>query len=180
MKPGRNILLVSAVLMAMLSVSCGRSNALNGSKVEPVADSSSSIPAGIPAPQFTVKTPSGETRSLEDYRGKPLLVVFWATWCGNCMRELPSLSYMRNQISEDKLAMLAINLGENPATVASFLKKVPLPYEIGIDPRQKTADQFGVEAIPMMVLINKTGNMVRINFGLDDRMVAMIKEMTGS
>lgn len=96
------------------------------------------------------------------------------------MRELPSLSYMRNQISEDKLAMLAINLGENPATVASFLKKVPLPYEIGIDPRQKTADQFGVEAIPMMVLINKTGNMVRINFGLDDRMVAMIKEMTGS
>lgn len=175
----RNFLPLLILPIIFSTISCGNTNGVQGTQVNSSeAEKLHEPPSGIPAPNFSVKTVEGETRSLADYAGRPLLVIFWATWCGNCMRELPALSYMRGQIDPQKFSMMAINLGEHPSTVKNFLSKVQLPYEVGIDPQQKTADQFGVRAIPMMVLINPSGRIVNIDYALSTRMVNSIKEMT--
>lgn len=81
------------------------------------------------APDFTLLDINGKQHKLSDYRGKNVLIVFWATWCRPCLREIPHLIELRNTISEDKLAILAIS-NESPALVKRAAADLKINYTV--------------------------------------------------
>lgn len=116
--------------------------------------------AGASAGGFTLKDMQGQTHRLGDYRGKWVLVNFWATWCPPCLEELPELSALHTAHKEQDLVVLGVVM-EYPSTgvVRDFLKQHPLPYPIVLGNYQM-ADQIGpVNALPTSYLYNPEGKL---------------------
>ncbi len=84
---------------------------------------------GKMAPDFTLTDITGKQHKLSDYRGKNVMIIFWATWCAPCLREIPHLIALRNTIGEDRLAMLAIS-NEYPALVKKLVANKKINYTV--------------------------------------------------
>jgi len=106
---------------------------------------------------------NGETvRRLADYRGKPVLLNFWATWCSPCIKEMPSLDRLQAMMRDDGLEVLALSLDRKGADVVrKFYQKTGLKnLRILIDQRSKVFREFNVSGLPTTVLINAGGEEV--------------------
>ena len=120
---------------------------------------------GKRAPDFTLTDITGKEHKLSDYKGKNILIVFWATWCGPCKMEIPYLVELRNTVSEGELAMLAIS-NENPDLVKSFVKQAKLNYTILLDRGGLPAPYNAIRAIPSSFFIDRRGNIKLATTGL--------------
>ena len=100
---------------------------------------------GKTAPNFTLTDTVGKQHKLSDYRGRNVLLTFWATWCPACNKEIPHLIALRNTIGEDKLAMLAAS-NEDPALVKKFIAEKKINYTILLD-KGNMPKPFGVKRI---------------------------------
>ena len=115
---------------------------------------------GKEAPDFTVTDTEGNTHSLSDYRGRNVMVVFWATWCPPCNAEIPHLKELRKQESEDKLAILAISSSENNETVKSFVKAKEINYTVATQGNAYLSGPFSnVQYIPTSFFIDPDGRI---------------------
>ena len=112
--------------------------------------------AGKPAAEFTLKDLQGEKVSLGDFRGKVVLLDFWATWCGPCREELPSIEKLNRELKGKGLVILGIN-DEDTGTAKSFLKKNEYTLETLMDSKREVHRMYGVRAIPTVVVISATG-----------------------
>jgi peroxiredoxin len=143
------IVVAMAILAAVLaSASCSASAGLE------------QVPApGRPAPDFELQSLDGQTISLRDLRGRPVLLNFWATWCGPCRIEMPLLQEVSEdpEWSEEGLVMLAVNLGETPSLVREFVGKNNLTFTILLDTSGKVGTLYNVAAIPMTYFIDEDG-----------------------
>src|ERR1017187_1340339 len=113
---------------------------------------------GATAQELTLKDIQGHVHHLTDYRGKWVLVNFWATWCAPCLEELPDLIALHNAHKNTDLIVIGIAM-EYPSTkvVLDFLKAHPLPYPIVLGD-YKIAKQIGaVQALPTSYLFDQTG-----------------------
>ena len=109
---------------------------------------------------FTLKDTLGHVHRLSDYRGKWVLVNFWATWCAPCLEELPALSALYNAHKDTDLVVIGVAM-EYPSSqvVMDFLKDHSLPYPIVLGDH-KMAKQIGpIEALPTSYLFDQTGNL---------------------
>ena len=114
---------------------------------------------GQEVPDFTVTDIEGNKHSISDYRGKNLVVLFWATWCPPCRAEIPHLIELRNQESEDNLAMLAIS-NEDSDTVINFAKAHKLNYTAATLGNTSLPRPFAeVRAIPTSFFIEPDGKI---------------------
>jgi peroxiredoxin len=120
---------------------------------------------GKPAPDFTLSDIEGEEHKLSDYKGKNVLIVFWATWCGPCLMEIPHLNELRNTVSKDDLAILAIS-NERPDVVKNFVAKTKMNYTILLDPGVLPAPYNSVRAIPSSFYIDPEGKIKLGSVGL--------------
>lgn len=100
---------------------------------------------GKMAPEFTLTDLDGKAHKLTDYRGKDVMLVFWTTWCPPCRTEIPDLIALRNRVSREKLAILAIS-NENPGLVKKFAALHKMNYTILLDKGNMPAP-FGVMRI---------------------------------
>jgi len=107
----------------------------------------------------------GNKHKLSDYKGKDVLIVFWATWCGPCRMEIPHLIELRNTASKDDLAILAIS-NERPETVKNFVTKSKMNYTILLDPGVLQAPYNSVRAIPSSFFIDSEGKIKLGSTGL--------------
>ena len=113
---------------------------------------------GKPAPDFTLADLSGKQHKLSTYKGKNVLLIFWATWCGPCRMEIPDLIELRKTTSEDELAMLGIS-NESPALVKSFVGQAKMNYTILLDPGSLPEPYRAITAIPSSFFIDQQGKI---------------------
>lgn len=106
---------------------------------------------------FLLSDINGVSHSLSQYKGKVILVNFWASWCPPCIHEMPSMSGLNLELNESPFEILAINLGESPDDINQFLKKHPVNFPILLDPKQKLPRKWNVFAFPTSYLLDKNG-----------------------
>ena len=120
---------------------------------------------GKTSPDFTLTDITGKKHKLSGYRGKDVLITFWATWCRPCLMEIPHLIELRNTISEDKLAMLAIS-NENFTLVKRFAASRAINYTILLDAGYMPAPYNRIISIPTSFFINPEGKIKLATEGL--------------
>ncbi len=115
------------------------------------------------APDFTLQNSAGETVRLSDLRGKPVVINFWATWCGPCVREMPALQ--RYQDKYPDFILLGIDEGEKVDEVKKFTEKMKLTYQILIDEKGAAANLYKVMIMPTTYFVNQEGIIIARHFG---------------
>ena len=109
------------------------------------------------APDFKLKNMEGQTVSLSDFRGQPVLVNFWATWCHYCLQEMPYLEQVYEDWAGEGLVMLAIDKGESKGRVEAFLENRPLSMLVLLDIDESVSRKYMVLSIPATFFIDKDG-----------------------
>ena len=172
----------------------------SAAKGELVADASGNVPQyvsplkGKPAPNFTLQDLSGKKVSLADFKGKALLINFWATWCGPCKVETPWLVELRNQYAAKGFEVLGISAegddlqpgdkegwAKDKAAIAKFVKEEKMPYPVLINGDSISKPYGGIDAMPTSFYVDRSGNVVSVQLGLTskDDMEANIRKTLG-
>ncbi len=124
------------------------------------------IRPGQSPPAFTAKSLSGDEVSPAKYKGKVLLLDFWATWCGPCIAELPNVKQAYNAYHEQGFEIVSISLDRDEKTLRDFVKQRELNwthiYNGALPPGRDIATKYGVEAIPQMILIGRDGKIAGV------------------
>lgn len=117
---------------------------------------------GGPAPGFTLQTLDGKTASLSDYKGKVVLVNFWASWCQPCREEMPAIEQAYETYKDQGLVVLGVNLKEKTVPVQGFVDNYKLTFPILMDTDNAVAiDLYKVKPIPTSFFIDREGNLVQ-------------------
>ncbi|AZK48126.1 TlpA family protein disulfide reductase [Paenibacillus lentus] len=116
------------------------------------------IAIGEAAPVFEVANTYGDKVLLSDYRGKVVVLNFWASWCEPCVKEMPLINevYESNQLD---VATLFVNVGESKGTVNEFLTANRFEFPVMIDVTGKVAGLYGIVGLPVTYIIDKKGNL---------------------
>ena len=118
----------------------------------------SAISVGDTVPSFKARTIDGsKSVAVEDYRGKVILIDFWASWCPPCLKSLPKYNDLRREIGTENFEIVAVNVDENTEDAKKFLAKHPVSYPIAKDPKGILPGVFGVKAMPTSYLVDKNG-----------------------
>ncbi|MCG8404850.1 MAG: redoxin domain-containing protein [Phycisphaerales bacterium] len=121
---------------------------------------------GKRAPNFKLPSVDGSTVSLEDYKDrKAILLVFWATWCGPCKEEMPTLRKLHDEFAKKGLAVIGVSTDKSMPIVKWFFKQQPRPYTILHDTKGDVRDLYFVQGIPQTFLIDRSGTVVRAWYG---------------
>ena len=117
---------------------------------------------------FSLPTPEGKTISLSDLKGKVVFLNFWATWCGPCRAEMPSMETLFRQYREKGLEILAVNCGEGQADVQNFMNSNDLSFTAVLDQNGKVSGPLGIRAIPTTYLLDREGKILSMVVGSID------------
>jgi thiol-disulfide isomerase/thioredoxin len=118
-----------------------------------------STEVGEPLPDFSVQTFDGKSLSRAGFAGKPLLLVFWNTWCSDCMRELPEINRLAEKFAPRKVAVLAINtaLNDTESKARAYWKKSAYSFPSGFDQTFELGRLFRVRGVPTVFLVDSRG-----------------------
>ncbi len=117
------------------------------------------VDEGQPMPDFDVKDlKTGQTVKLSSFRGKPVLIDYWATWCVPCKATLPHTESLYKEFGKDKLQVITISNEEAPK-IQSFIQKNGYTFPIYQDPTQDAYKALNIDGIPLVVIIDKNGNL---------------------
>jgi peroxiredoxin len=121
------------------------------------------------APEFALKDSSGKTVTLQDYRGKVILLDFWATWCHGCKQEIPWFSEFERKYAPKGLTVVGVSLDEEGWKLEKpFLETAKVPYRIVLGDNP-TAKKYGIENMPDTFLIDRHGRIAATYVGLVDK-----------
>ena len=118
-----------------------------------------------PAPALKARDLGGATRTLADYRGKVVVLNFWASWCPPCLREMPSMERLRVKMKGRPLEIVAVASAESPADVNAFLSKMKLGFPILLDSDGSNTKRWKVFALPTSFLIDAEGRVHHVLTG---------------
>ena len=121
--------------------------------------------SGGPTPAFRLQDLDGKTHSLEQYRGKVVLVNFWATWCEPCREEMPSIERLRKSLEGRPFEVLAVNLAEPESRVRGFLNTLPLGFPVLLDRDTSTAKAWKARFLPATFIVGPDGRVRYSYFG---------------
>ena len=153
--------LASVLTLALVMGGCSGESEQEGPALGEITgssvDSPQNIQIGMRAPDFQFRGPDGQATSLNALRGKPVLINFWQTRCPPCVAEMPYFQQVYEEWAEKGLVVLAINVGESPSRVGSFLQSRGLPLPVLLDKKGEVALGYNIRYFPTTLLINKSG-----------------------
>ena len=114
---------------------------------------------GGTTPPLVLKDLQGATHDLANYRGKVVLVNFWATWCAPCRDEMPSMQHLKRKLAGRPFEVLAINLAESENKVSDFLRRYPLDFTILLDRNSEARRDWKVKVLPTSFVIGPDGRI---------------------
>lgn len=121
--------------------------------------------AATPAPALQAVDLEGATRTLADYRGKVVVLNFWASWCPPCLREMPSMERLRVKMAGRPLVVVALDSAETRQEVDAFLSKMTLGFPILLDPDGSNTKRWKVFALPTTFLLDAEGRLRHVLTG---------------
>ena len=154
--PTRALVLGMAILMITVFSGCGDAT------VDPFG-----AKVGDRAPDFSLPTPDNAGVTLSDYQGTPVMVYFWATWCGSCTFDLPDINAAAEETDDADLKVITVNIGEQTEKVQEFvLETVPdYSFTVATDPDADTFRDYRVLSIPITFFIDADGIIRHIKAG---------------
>jgi peroxiredoxin len=138
------------------------------SPVTSFAQSAANVERGATAPGFTLKDLAGKSVSLAQYRGKIVVLNFWASWCPPCREEFPSLERLNEVFAGKDFVMLGVNADTDKANLEDFLGKHLHTFTILPDPDAKVQDLYGVDKFPETFIIGRDGKILEHVIGAID------------
>jgi len=127
---------------------------------------------GKQAPSFTLPVVAngepGARIALEDLKGRPVIVDFWASWCGPCAVQAPILERLANRYRERGLVVVGVNVDDPPGVAASYARRKGLSYPIVLDPTGETQAAYGVNQLPSVVVLDREGRVAAFLTGVVD------------
>jgi len=128
-------------------------------------DSTQSPQVGELAPDFYFETPEGASSSLSQLQGTPVLVNFWATWCGPCAYEMPHLQQFYDERQGDEVVLLTINIQEGSSQVSQFMQSKGFSFPVLLDGEATLAQRYNIRGIPTTLFIDKESVIQEIKIG---------------
>ena len=128
---------------------------------EPITGLSGVTRVNRPAPDFSLTTFKGDTISLADLRGKPVIINFWASWCPPCRTEAPLIERTWLAYKDRGLVFLGVNIQDRKEDALNYMREFSITYPNGPDPSGEIAIDYGVSGLPVTFFINRQGEVVR-------------------
>lgn len=122
-----------------------------------------------PAPAWNLQDINGKQVKLSDFKGKVVILDFWATWCPPCRAEIPGFVELQKEYGSKGLVVVGVSLDDNPEVVASFAKAKGINYPIVMGTQEVAQAYGGIEAIPTTFVIDTNGNVVAQHQGYTDK-----------
>ncbi len=121
-----------------------------------------------PAAEFTLSGPEGRAVSLREFRGRVVLLNFWATWCVPCREEIPAMQALARDLGPRGLVVLAVNYEEDPETVQAFVRDTGLTLPVLLDRDGAVARRYRVAGLPTSVFVDRRGAVAGSVIGFRD------------
>ena len=118
-----------------------------------------------PAPNFTLKSLSGENLKLSEMAGNVVLINFWASWCGPCREEMPYLNALHKKYEALGFTVIGVNVEQQSKDAKGFLRNTPVDFPILLDNQNKVSKMYEVVAMPTTVMVDRDGNMRYLHKG---------------
>ena len=120
---------------------------------------------GFTAPDFTLNTIDNKEISLSDYRGRPVILNFWASWCGPCRYEVPAFKAFSEKYAEEDVVVIAVNTQDDPDSARGYAIADKLKFVIPVDPRGVVAGLYNIRGLPTTYIIDGKGVITSIKIG---------------
>ncbi len=120
---------------------------------------------GQPAPDFALKSSSGENLRLSEYRGDVVMVNFWATWCGPCRQEMPLLDQLYSRYQRVGFNLLGVNIDDDSRRAMQMVEELGVNFPVLFDARKEVSKLYEVEAMPVTVIIDRQGTVRYVHHG---------------
>ncbi len=120
---------------------------------------------GRSAPDFALKSSTGENLRLSEYRGEVVMVNFWATWCGPCRQEMPLLDELYQRYERVGFNLLGVNIDDDSRKAMQMIEELGVNFPVLFDSRKEVSKLYEVEAMPVTVLIDREGNVRYVHHG---------------
>jgi peroxiredoxin len=120
---------------------------------------------GQQAPDFALKSATGENLRLSEYRGDVVMINFWATWCGPCRQEMPLLDELYTRYQRVGFNLLGVNIDDDSGRAMKMIDELGVNFPVLFDARKEVSKLYEVEAMPVTVLVDREGKVRHVHHG---------------
>jgi peroxiredoxin len=120
---------------------------------------------GQPAPDFALKSSSGENLRLSEYRGDVVMINFWATWCGPCRQEMPLLDELYSRYQRVGFNLLGVNIDDDSSRAMDMIDELGVSFPVLFDSSKEVSRLYQVDAMPVTIIVDRDGNVRHVHQG---------------
>ena len=120
---------------------------------------------GRPAPDFALKSSTGQNLRLSEYRGDVVMINFWATWCGPCRQEMPLLDELYSRYQRVGFNLLGVNIDDDSGRAMDMINELGVSFPVLFDSSKEVSRLYEVDAMPVTVIVDREGNVRHVHQG---------------